>query len=128
MLRAMPQLGGQRLAPLPASVLPSSMSVVVVEEGEYGEERADARHVGHVRFERADEWSLQSSGGAAGGYVFREGSKGLVIVDAATSEGAFDVPERAEVSVDGGEPMRVVRSTLRANLDGTPHHWEIEVA
>lgn len=128
MFRDMPQLGGVALAPIPASMLPSSMAVTQVGFGEYGEEETDLGTISNVRFDRADSFTLASSGGAPSGYVFKDGSKGLVYVDAANSGGAFEVPEGALVRIDGGDAMRVVAVNVRASLDGSAHHYEIEVA
>ena len=68
-----------------------------------------------------------SNGAVQGGYVFSDGSKGLVLVDAANSEGAFEVPEGSEVRIDGGEAMEAVKVERHDSLDGSCHHWEIEV-
>ena len=128
MLSSMPMLGGVRLTPLPRSVLPSVMEVrAPVADSEYGDEWSDPVTVSHVRFQRAADLALVSVGGAQPGYVFRDGSRGLVYVDAATSEGAFEVPEGSRVSVDGGDAMEVARVTRCDHMDGTCHHWELEV-
>lgn len=126
-LTAMPQLGGVALAPMPASTLPSTLTVLVPVESEYGEDYDEPREVTNVRFARTTEFSLMDGVGVQSGYVFQDGSKGLVYIDAATSGGAFEPPERAEVRVDGGEPMTVVKVTRHDHLDGSPHHWEVEV-
>lgn len=121
-------LGGVRLTPLPESVLPSSMTVrAPVLDSEYGDEWADPVTISRVRFMGAGEFAQAQSGGAQSGYVFREGSVGMVIVDAATSRGAFAVPEGSEVRIDGGQPMTAVRVTRCQHFDGATHHWEIEV-
>lgn len=128
MLRDMPQLGGVRLAPLPASTLPSSMEVrAPVADSEYGDEWADPVTIGHVRFSQASEFGVQGNNAVENGYVFQDGSIGLVYVDAVNSAGAFEVPAQSEITIDGGEVMEVVKTTRQDNLDGTCHHWEIEV-
>lgn len=124
----MPMLGGVKLTPLPASVLPSTMAVCTpVLNSEYGDEWAKAVTITHVRFMGAGEFALAQSAGAQSGYVFREGSVGMVIVDAVTSGGAFAVPEGSKLTIDGGEPLIAVRVTCCQHMDGSPHHWEIEV-
>lgn len=128
MLSDMPMLGGIRFAPLPVSLLPSDMVVrAPVLDSEYGDEWGEPVTIGHVRFMGAGEFAPAQSGGAQSGYVFREGSVGMVIVDAATSTGAFAVPEGSEVRIDGGQPMTAVRVTSCQHFDGSTHHWEIEV-
>lgn len=128
MLSSMPMLGGIRLAPLPASVLPSTLSVEEpIEDDEYGGGYEDAYQIRRVRFSRATEFAVTQADGAVSGYVFADGAKGIVYVDAANSVGAREVPERSRVTVDGGEPMEVVRVTRCDHLDGTCHHWELEV-
>lgn len=122
MLRDMPMLGAVRLAPIPASVLPSAMAYRAMVESEHGDEWGEAVTVTGVRFARTAEFSADR-------YQFREGSRGLVFVDALNSaaDGPLEVPEGAEVTVDGGEPMEAVRVTRFDHFDGTPHHWEVEV-
>lgn len=128
MIADMPQLGGVALAPLPPSTLPSTMTVrSPIEDSEYGDEWTQPATIGHVRFSRVAEFALQQNGAVQGGYVFADGSKGLVYVDAASSDGAFEVPEGSEVRIDGGEAMEAVKVTRHDSLDGTAHHWEVEV-
>lgn len=129
MLSSMPMLGGVRLAPLPVSVLPSTMVVrEPAGEDEYGGSCAEPYEIAHVRFSAASEFTLQQSGGAQAGYVFAEGAKGVIYVDAANSSPAREVPERSVVTVDDGEPMMVRRVTRCDHLDGSCHHWELEVS
>ena len=126
-LASIPTLGGIELAPLDVSLLPSTMAVRVPVDSEYGESFGKPAVIRYVRFSRSTEFRLQDSGGAQTGYVFQDGSKGIVYVDAKNSEGAFEVPERSVVTIDRGEPMEVVRVTRCDHLSGAVHHWEVEV-
>ena len=128
MLSDIPMIGGVKLTPLPASVLPSNMSVrAPVLNSEYGDEWAKAVTITGVRFMSAGEFAAAQAAVGQSGYAFREGSVGVVIVDAASSSGAFEVAEGSSVSIDSGEPLTVVRVTRCLHMDGTVHHWEIEV-
>ena len=128
MFRHLPQIGGVKLAPMVESLLPSTLVVRGrVEDSEYGDEWSEPVEIQHVRFTRSSEFSVVNNSGVTSGYVFQDGSRGLIYVDAVNSSGAFDIPEGSEVRVDGGERMEVVKVTKCDNLDGTLHHYEIEV-
>lgn len=128
MLSGMPMLGGIRLAPLPWSVLPSTISVRErVEDDEHGGSYKDAYSIAHVRFERAASIAAEPSGGAQGGYVIATGAKGRIYIDAENSTGARPIAEGALVSVDGGDEMEAATVSRYDNLDGSPHHWEVDV-
>ncbi len=62
-----------------------------------------------------------------GAYVFEEGSKGLVVVDARNSEGAFAVPVGSLLSINGEPEVAVVKSVPYRTYRGAVHHWELEV-
>lgn len=109
-----------RTPPIPRSLLPDSMEVRLPADSEWGGEHEDAaRSVGHVRFEDAATLS-------AGEYSLSDGSRGLVFVDRANSEGAFEVPVNSLVSINGGPEMAVVGCTPCKEF-GEVHHWEVEV-
>ena len=129
MISTMPMLGGVRLAPLPASVLPSTMAVYepASDDEHGGSYAAKPVTVSNVRFERAAERRDASSGGAQGGYAYSDDSRGTVYVDAASSAGAYEVPEGSLVAIDGGDAMEVVRVQRFDHPDGACHHWEVAV-
>lgn len=114
-------------APIPFRLLPSTMEVRVPADGDFGGEFAEPVMIGNVRFASVEEVTPRLMGGGRTGYVFSDGSKGLVYVDALNSAGAFEVPEGSLVSVDGGSKMSVVKNTRLEDFDGHVHHWEIEV-
>lgn len=129
MLSTMPMLGGVRLAPLPATLLPSTVSVRErVEDDEHGGSYAEPYAIAHVRFERAAAISAEASAGAQDGYVVTTGSKGRIFIDAETSGGARQIVEGALVSVDGGPEMEAVAVNRYDHPDGSCHHWEVEVS
>ena len=114
---------GAVMSPIPLSLLPDDMSVRVPVESEYGGEiveEDDAVLIEHVRF--SDSVSM-----ARNGYVFSDGSKGLVYVDAVNSAGAFDVPVGSLVRI-GESELTVVKSVPCPGFFGVVHHWELEVA
>ena len=112
---------GAVMTPIPLSLLPDDMDVRVPVDGGYGGEvEAEEATVEHVRF--SDSASM-----ARNGYVFSDGSKGLVYVDAVNSVGAFDVPVGSLVKI-GGNEMTVVKSVPCPGFFGVVHHWELEVA
>lgn len=128
MLSGMPMLGGVRLAPLPATLLPSTVSVRErVEDDEHGGSYAEPYAIAHVRFERAAAISAEASAGAQDGYVVTTGSKGRIFIDAENSTGARSIAEGALVYVDGGDEMEAATVSRYDNLDGSPHHWEVDV-
>lgn len=129
MLSVMPMLGGIRLAPLSESLLPSTVVVRErVEDDEHGGSFSEQYSIAHVRFDRTSAIAAEASGGAQGGYVVATGSRGRIYIDAETSVGARQIAEGARVSVDGGPEMEAVRVDRCDHLDGTPHHWEVEVS
>ncbi|MBR0405494.1 MAG: hypothetical protein IJI68_09915 [Eggerthellaceae bacterium] len=127
MLSSMPMLGGVRLTPLPKSVLPSALDVYIPVEDEHGGTFSGPQRITNVRFDRATDHRAVSSAGAQGGYLYADDITGTVYIDAANSTGAFEVPERARVSIDGGALMDVVHVETCAHFDGTVHHWEVKV-
>ena len=108
------------LPPVPPYLLPDDMEVRVPVEGERGGCFAEPVAIGHVRFIDQAEVRL-------GAYVFEEGSKGLVVVDARNSEGAFAVPVGSLLSINGDPEVAVVKSVPYRTYRGAVHHWELEV-
>ncbi len=101
---------------------------VPIEHSEYGDEWDEQPiTVSNVRFMSTHEVNGVNNGGVTSGYVFEQGSKGLILVDAANSENAFPVPAGAEIRVDSDERLEAVKVTKCLNFDGTLHHYEIEV-
>ena len=87
-----------------------------VGDGTYG----PSALVRHVRFERAESTVDDAHRSADGG-------AGRIFVDAASSEGAFEVPAGSRVLVGAG-PSVFVRSCRRCCVvRGHVHHWELEV-
>ena len=93
--------------------------VKVPVESQYGGKYAEPVEIGHVRF-------LPRSEASHSGYAMADGSKGMLFIDAYNSEGAFEIPERSLVSVDGGDWMAVVRNEAKPAYLNETHHWEIE--
>lgn len=90
-------------------------------DASYGGEYLPPVELDGVRFEA--RWETR-----AGGYVFQDGSRGLLFVDAANTSGAFEVPAGSLVWVDGIDgPMTVKRCNRFEGPGGRPHHWELEV-
>ncbi|MEG2532907.1 MAG: putative minor capsid protein [Gordonibacter sp.] len=111
---------GAVLPPIPLSLLPDDMSVRVPVDSDYGgEHSADSVLVRHVRF-------VDSSAMARKGYVLSDGSKGLVYVDAANSDGAFVIPVGSLVKI-GDDDLSIVKVVPCKGFFGVIHHWEIEV-
>ena len=83
-----------------------------------------------VRFINAEEYHISSADMFIGflcGILSSNFDVGTVFIDAANSTGAFEVPERSRVSIDGGELMDVVHVETCAHFDGAVHHWEVKV-
>lgn len=127
MLSSMPQGILGKFAPIAVGWMPSTMTVSEPVEDEHGSGYGDPVTITHVRFERATAYATDASGGAQGGYVYATDAKGRVFVDATNSDGAYEVPELSLVSVDGADPMEVIRVNEQLNPDGSVHHWEVEV-
>lgn len=128
MLDSIPMIGGARLTPLPKDVLPSTMEVrEPVVDDEHGGGYSAPRTIANVRLIRQTELTAATSGGAQGGYLIEDDASGTVIIDAASSSGAYEVPERSLVSIDGGAEMEVVRVRRFDHFDGSCHHWEVSV-
>lgn len=109
-----------RLRPIPASLMPSAMTVRVPVQGDYSGEYSPPVTVERVRFDTYEALARRD-------YKLMDGSQGLVYIDAATSSPAFELPAGSLVSVDGGQEMQVVRCTRHAGFFGEVHHWEAEV-
>lgn len=116
-------------SPFGALRMPSSTMTVRVsrEDDEHGGSYAAPVTISNVRFEEACERRAASGTGAQRGYLVADDVKGLIFIDAAASAGAFSIPTGSLVSVDGGEPMEVVRSNRFEDFAGRTHHWEVEV-
>lgn len=108
------------LTPIPVSLLPSSVTVCIPSDGDYGGEYEEPRTIDHVRFERAE--SL-----IRGGYVLTDGAKGLLFIDAVSSVNPFEIPVGSLLSIDGDEYASAGRVTPYEGFNGVVHHWEIEV-
>ncbi|MDY5271680.1 minor capsid protein [Tractidigestivibacter sp.] len=105
------------MRPIPRRLLPDDMMVwPAAGDGSFGE----AVLVRHVRFERRES-------AVADVHRSADGGAGLVIVDAANSEGAFEIPAGSRVLMGAG-PSVFVRSCRRCCvIRGVVHHWELEV-
>lgn len=105
------------LRPIPRRLLPDDMMVwPAAGDGSC----LPAVLVRHVRFERTESVSDDAHRSADGG-------AGVVVVDAASSEGAFEIPAGSRVLVGAG-PSVFVRSCRRCCvIRGVVHHWELEV-
>ncbi len=105
------------LRPIPRRLLPDDMMVwPAVGDGSFGE----VVLVRHVLFERRES-------AVADAHRSADGGAGLVVVDAANSEGAFEIPAGSRVLVGAG-PSVFVRARRRCCvIRGVVHHWELEV-
>ncbi len=63
---------------------------------------------------------------AQSSYQLQDSPKGTLFVDAANTEGAFDVPAGSLVSIDGGEESAVLKSSAYT-ANGRMHHWELQL-
>lgn len=106
-----------KLAPIPISALPDSMSVRTPNEDGVGYK--EPVNIAHVRF--ADVKVLQSNS-----YAIDDDSNGVIYVDKTNSSGAFAVPVGSLVSLDGGEELTVIKVTPYKGYDEI-HHWKLEV-
>lgn len=107
------------IPPIPLYLLPSSCTVRVPKDGEYGGEYEEPVEIKNVRFDAASKLLRRN-------YVFTDGTQGLVFIDVVMSEGAFDIPEGSLMSIDGKPEMAVVKVEPYAPY-GELHHWELEV-
>lgn len=105
---------------IPKRALPSTASVRVPLEGDYGGEFAEPVAIGHVRYEKA-------AGIRRTDYQLQDGTTGIVFIDAVNSEGAFEVPASSMVSIDGAPEVCVNACHPREQFAGRVHHWELEV-
>ncbi|WP_417134897.1 putative minor capsid protein [Rubneribacter badeniensis] len=105
------------LRPIPRRLLPDDMMVwPALGDGTLGE----AALVRHVRFERTESAVDDAHRSADGG-------AGRVFVDAANSEGAFEIPAGSRVLVGAGPSLHVASCRRCCVLRGQVHHWELEV-
>lgn len=108
------------LPQVPPYLLPDDMEVRVPVEGERGGCFAEPVPIRHVRF--IDQAEVRR-----GAYVFEEGSRGLVVVDARNSEGAFAVPAGSLLSINGAPEVAVIKAVPHRTYRDAVHHWELEV-
>ena len=105
------------LRPIPRRLLPDDMIVwPAAGDGTYG----PSVLVRHVRFERTESAVDDAHRSADGG-------AGRIFVDAASSEGAFEVPAGSRVLVGAGPSTHVLRCRRCCVVRGHVHHWELEV-
>lgn len=104
---------------IPPVLLKSTATIRIPVDGDWGGSLSDdARTITGVRFERTS--SIES-----GDYVSSDSPQGTLYIDAANSDGAFEVPEGSEVVVDGGKPMTAVSVRTCTAFGSDVHHWEV---
>lgn len=109
------------IIPIPKALLGSSCAVRVPIDGEYGGEYSEPRAIENVRYcPRAE---LERTG-----YVFSDGSKGMLFIDRENSAGGFELPVGALVSIDGASEVAVIKCEPQIAFGPVVHHWEVEVA
>ena len=115
------------MRPIPRRLLPDSMTArpALAGPGHAGGEVGEPVEVGHVRFARASALRLNA-------YQLADESKGVVFVDAASSEGAVELPVGSMLTVRqaSGGTFEVCVTACRAyeGAGGRVHHWELEVS
>jgi hypothetical protein len=105
------------LRPTPRRLLPHDM-LVYPATGDGG--LGPAVLVRHVRLEREERV-------ASDGARSSDAGCGTVLVDAVSSEGAFEVRAGSRVLVGAGPSMLVRRCRRCCVVRGQVHHWELEV-
>ena len=109
------------MRPIPKRALPLTALVKVPDpESDRGGAFCEPVEIGHVRYEQTH--SIRRTD-----YQLADGTSGLMFVDAANSEGAFEVPAGAKVSVDGGATWMTVNASQRFEAFGNVHRWELEL-
>ena len=107
-------MGSRYVRPIPKRLLPDEMLV-------YPEDGGQVRKVGHVRL----EWEQSACPDA---HRAADGGSGIVFVDAANSEGAFEVPAGSRVLVGAGPSLLVKKCKRCCVVRGQVHHWELVVS
>lgn len=105
---------------IPRQLMPLDCSVRVPVESTYGGEYAEPVEMHHVRFDQGEALARRD-------IVLSDGSRGLLFVDAVTTEGAFEIPVGSLVTIDG-EELSAVKATRFETFLGHVHHWEVELA
>lgn len=108
------------LMPIPRALLGSTAQVRVPAEGKYGGTYGDPQTIAGVRFVPAADM-------VRSGYVLTDGAKGMLFIDARSSDGAFELPVGALVSIDGAEELSVAKCSAFAGFGNQVHHWELEL-
>lgn len=108
------------LAPIPASLLTSTVAVKTPKESDFGGEFNEPATIERVRFDETSDL-------VRNGYVMSDGAKGLLFIDAACSLGAFEIPVGSLVSIDGQDYCMAGKVSPYCGFGGFVHHWEVEV-
>ena len=98
-----------RLRPIPASLMPSAMTVRVPVQGDYSGEYSPPVTVERVRFDTYEALARRD-------YKLMDGSQGLVYIDAATSSPAFELPPYRRSGI--GQQSSGRRSSVPATRGG----------
>ena len=106
---------------IPLRELPHDMTVRVPDpEAAYGGEYLDPVEIRHVRFERTEALNPRA-------YALADGAQGRIWIDAANSEGAFEVPKGSKIDVLGRAEGMQAASCTAYEIAGRVHHWEVDV-
>lgn len=107
------------MIPLPKWLLNSTATVrVPAKSGVYGGEYEDPVTIGRVCFQ--GESALRRAG-----YQLQAPVKGVLFVDPNVSEGAFEIPAGALVSVDGEVSEATAHECIPVPSAAKLHHWEV---
>ncbi|MBQ9042311.1 MAG: hypothetical protein IJ111_05790 [Eggerthellaceae bacterium] len=107
------------MIPLPKWLLTSTATVrVPAKSGVYGGEYAEPVTIGRVCFQGAA--SIKATA-----YQLQAPVKGVLFIDPNVSEGAFEIPAGALVSVDGEVSEATVHECIPVPSAANLHHWEV---
>lgn len=106
---------------IPKRLLPDTAQVRVPLDTEGYGQFADAVTLTHVRF-------VQNQETVSGGYALSSVAKGTLFIDAANTEGAFELPVGAMVRINDETAEGCVSKCKVCKDFGRVHHWECELA
>ncbi len=108
---------------IPKRYLPHTVQVRVpkkVEDG-FGGQYEEPVTIEHVRVEPI--WTLRATQ-----YQLQDGARGILYIDAVNSEGAFEIPAKSLVTLEGEpSPANVLACHPIIGVDRV-HHWEVELS
>ena len=110
-------------SPIPKRLLPDDVLVRPLDTASRrGGGFLDPVELAHVRLDRN-----VGSGMHPVPYQLQQATVALLFIDAARTDGAFEVPAGSKVSGDGGESWYTVEAVHAFGAFGGVHHWELEL-